>query len=74
MEIGDKIIILKTNKNNINYKAGDIGIIVSSFCNYMYKDMSYFICEVSRNKYKTFFFIDEENSLFKKIKDKKKIG
>jgi len=73
MEIGDKIIILKTNKNNINYKAGDIAVVTRFLTSPMHKDSS-FVSELSKNKYQIFFFIDEENSLFKKIKDKKKIG
>lgn len=67
MKIGDKITILKKNDMNLNYEAGDIGVIVR-------KDTSYIICKLSKNEYEIFFFIDEENSLFKKIKDKKKIG
>jgi len=67
MKIGDKITILKKNDMNLNYEAGDIGVIVE-------KDTSYIICKLSKNEYEIFFLIDEENSLFKKIKDKKKIG
>ena len=67
MKIGDKIEILKKNNMNLNYEAGDTGVIIE-------KATNYFICKLSRNEYEIFFFIDEENSLFKKIKNKKKIG
>jgi len=67
MEIGDKIIILEKNDRNLNYKAGDIGVIIN-------KNTSYIVCKLLENEYEIFFFIDEENSSFKKIKDKKKIG
>ena len=71
MEIGDKITILKTTKN---YKAGDIAVVVSLYPNYLYKHLDSFLCEVLKTKYQVFFFTKRESALFKKIKDKKKIG